>query len=176
MRSALLFTALVARALAAPSLSCGTDLCFASGLSSGAVLQRAPSRAALFGSVHENSSPGSTVIVTLASSDGTFSKNFTGRVNADLTWKVILDPIQTGGNYSATASCASCTGGKTSKITDLTFGGERRRDVDSTRAQPLFAHLTPRATLLTRTHSQMSFFVRVSQICGSPSGLLLSGM
>lgn len=118
----LLSALLITQALAAPSLSCGTDLCFASGLSTGAVLQRAPSRAALYGSVHANSNPGTPVVVTLTSTDGTFTKNYTGVVASDLTWKVILDPMQTGGNYTATATCVSCTGGKTSRITDLTFG------------------------------------------------------
>jgi hypothetical protein len=114
----------IARSHAAPSLSCGADLCFASGLSTGAVLQRAPSRAALYGSVHKNSRPGSSVIVTLASADG-YAKNFSGAVASDLTWKVLLDPIATGGNFSATATCSSCTGGRTAQIADLTFGGAR---------------------------------------------------
>lgn len=107
---------------AQPSLSCGTDLCFSSGLSTGAVLQRAPSRAALYGSAHANSPVGAAIVVTLRAVDGSYAKNFTGHTQSDLTFKILLDAMPTGGNYSATATCAACAGKRTAKIADLTFG------------------------------------------------------
>ena len=107
-----------------PSLSCSsTGLCFASGLSSGAVLQRAPERAALFGSLL--GSAGALVTVRLASTDGAYVRLFNASAAADLTWKVLLEPLPAGGNYSATASCLSgCSAGSTvhATLTDLTFG------------------------------------------------------
>jgi sialate O-acetylesterase len=115
------------------SLSCGPSLCFASGLSTGAVLQQAPARAALYGSAPAGSAPGSQVVVTLTAAATTttttttpqdqYTASFSSPLAADGTWKVLLDPLSAGGNFSATVACASCVNGtQTSTITDLTFG------------------------------------------------------
>ena len=106
----------------APSLSCGTDLCFASGLSSGAVLQQSPASAVLYGSVNKNSPSGSAVTVFLNASDRSTSQIFHGVVATDGTWRVQLSPQSVGGNYSVKATCEACAGVKTATISDLTFG------------------------------------------------------
>ena len=120
--AALLLAALASPASAAPSLSCGDGLCFSSGLSTGGVLQRAPARAALYGSAHQSSPVGAAVVVTLRAADGSPAANATGAVAADRTWRALLPPMPTGGNYSVTADCAACTGQRTAVISDLTFG------------------------------------------------------
>jgi len=129
MAAAKLFVvaALALRAAAdAPSLSCGAGLCFASGISSGAVLQQAPARAALYGSVPAGTAPGSAVTVSLNATDGSYSKTFSAAAAADGTWKVLLDARPGGGDYRARADCAACAGGaggqRSNTITDLTFG------------------------------------------------------
>ena len=92
---------LASSARAAPSLSCGDGLCFSSGLSTGGVLQRAPARAALYGSAHAGSPVGAAVVVTLTAADGSSAVNATGAVGADRTWRALLPPMPTGGNWSA---------------------------------------------------------------------------
>jgi sialate O-acetylesterase len=120
-RAALLAGALAAAA-AAPSLSCGASLCFASGLSTGAVLQRAPSAAVLYGSAPPGSA-GARVTLALNATDGSYGKVFSGAVAADGTWRVVLDARPAGGDYAATVACAACAGGSAAAtIRDLTFG------------------------------------------------------
>ena len=106
----------------APSLSCSSQgLCFASGLSTGAVLQRGPERAALYGSI--TGAPGALVSVRLASVDGAYAATFNATAAEDLTWKVLLDARPMGGNYTARATCShGCTGRQAAAIEDLTFG------------------------------------------------------
>ena len=117
---------LAARAAAdAPSLSCGAGLCFASGLGSGMVLQQAPARAALYGSVPAGSPAAAAVSVSLNSTDGSgFAKVYSTTAAADGTWKVLLDARPGGGSYAARADCASCAGGGKSSntLTDIVFG------------------------------------------------------
>lgn len=43
-------------------------------------------------------------------------------MSADFTWKVLLDAMPTGGNYSATVTCPSSQGAGSAHIADLTFG------------------------------------------------------
>ena len=105
----------------APALSCSSaGVCFASGLSTGAVLQRAPARASVYGSAL--GAAGALLEVTLASSDGTFSHTVNTTLRGDGTWKALLPAMPTGGNYSCRARCATCTGKKTAAISDLVFG------------------------------------------------------
>ena len=99
------------------SLSCGSSLCFASGFGSGGVLQRAPARAAIYGS---SPLPCSTLNLWLNASDGSSSRIFHGSTAADLTWKILLDPMAMGGNYSLDISCAETS--QRSVISDLTVG------------------------------------------------------
>lgn len=101
------------------SLSCGSSLCFASGISSGGVLQSGPERAAVYGSTA--SSAGGSVFVHLASSDGGgYSKHFTAVVAPDLTWKALLDAMPAGGNF--TMELTESGSAQRVLITDLTFG------------------------------------------------------
>ena len=99
------------------SSSCGANLCFSSGFGSGGVLQRAPARAALYGSAPASCVAG--VSLRLFSVDGGYSKVFSSPLASDGTWKLLLDAMPTGGNFSAAASCA---GQPTRTLTDLTFG------------------------------------------------------
>lgn len=118
----LLLISTLVHAKVAPSLSCSSKgVCFASGISTGAVLQRAPEKSALYGSI--TGTPGAKVTLLLSSVDGTYRKVYNTTAAADLTWKVLCDPMPTGGNFTATVSCTSgCTGRTSKTITDLTFG------------------------------------------------------
>ena len=113
----------------APSLSCGAGLCFASGIGSGMVLQQAPARAALYGSVPAGSPAGAAVTVSLNASDGSYAKTFSAASAADGTWKVLLDAmpgsdVAGGVSFRARADCAACAGGGASSNTlvDVLFG------------------------------------------------------
>lgn len=109
-------------ATAAPVSSCNpAALCFSGGLSSGAVLQRAPARAALYGSV-PLAAAGAVVSVRLVSEGGgggAYNKSFDATSDADGVFKVLLDPMPAGGNFSATATTRA---GLRKTIIDLTFG------------------------------------------------------
>ena len=120
------FALALSAAAAAPALSCDSSrVCFSGGFSHMAVLQRAPAAAALYGSVPAASPAGAPVALTLSARDGSYSKTFATSVRADLTWKVVLDPMmpQGGGDFSATVACATCAGAATSAtLVGLTFG------------------------------------------------------
>jgi len=93
------------------------------------VLQQAPSSASLYGSVPDGSPKGVTVSVQLNSSTGyskTFSTSaYTVTASGTQNWKILLDPMTVGGDYTAGLSCASCAGSPSSNsvtIKDITFG------------------------------------------------------
>ena len=111
----------LAHAAHAQSLSCGPSLCFASGLSTGAVLQRAPSRAALFGSAPLASVGAPLSVALVSAADGSVMQNISTTIASDGTWKVVLDAVSTGGNYSAVARLGDGSP-STATISDLTFG------------------------------------------------------
>lgn len=118
----LLAAALVARG--APQLSCSTSsVCFSGQFSHSAILQRAPQRAALYGSVPAGAPVSAAVMVSLSEAGG-YVANFSGTVMADRTWRVLLDPREAGGNYSVTVSCPACASGKHAQqqIHDVVFG------------------------------------------------------
>jgi len=116
----LLLLAVLAPAVRAQgSNSCASSLCFASGLSTGAVLQRGGTsgqRAALYGSVGAGES--GNVSLVLTSVGGGYSKTFPCDLRGDRTWRLLLDPMPTGGNFSATVA----QGTRAVTISDLTFG------------------------------------------------------
>ena len=104
-----------------PALSCSdAGICFASGLSSGAVLQRAPEVAVAYGSAL--GAAGAPIRVTLASANGTFTRTVDCALGADGTWRTALPAMPTGGNFSLRAACPTCTKRKEVAISDLTFG------------------------------------------------------
>ena len=114
-------------ALAQPSLSCGSAPCFAQVFGSNGVLQRAPERAAFFGSGGDQTAPGAALSVELAGTlaDGSiFNKSYSTSVRADGTWKALLDPMPAGGLFSARLSCAECSPAPDSNdpLLNLTFG------------------------------------------------------
>lgn len=104
-----------------PALSCSSaGICFASGLSSGAVLQRSPEVAVAYGSAL--GPPGAPIHITLASSNGSFTHTVDCALAADGTWRAVLPAMPTGGNFSLRAACPSCAKRKDTTINDLTFG------------------------------------------------------
>ena len=115
--SAALLLAAAARAQLTP---CGTSLCFSGQFNDNALLQRAPQRAALYGTL---APAGAALSLTLASADGAYNKTFAAASNADASWKVLLDAMPAGGNYSASLSCPTCTGPPVAPLQNLTFGG-----------------------------------------------------
>ena len=76
------------------------------------VLQRAPARASLFGSVPVGAfPPGATVAVSLQSSGGGPPVAASGSVAADGGWRAVLPAgleADGGGNYTVTATCVGC--------------------------------------------------------------------
>ena len=96
-----------------PFTSCGNALCFSGSFNNNQIFQRAPAMAAVYGSIPKSTPTGATVTVTLAGTakDGTtYSKAFPATINADYTFKALLDPMVAGGNYSFTAVCPTCPG------------------------------------------------------------------
>ena len=122
-RSVLALLSAAAAAAAGPVLSCGDSLCFSGHFNDNAVMQRAPNKAAYYGSVPTGSPAGVAVSLTLAAADGSYSKQFTTNAMGDGTWKVVLDPMPTGGNYSASISCPQCSGSNNGDtLYNQTFG------------------------------------------------------
>ena len=111
-------TLLLAAAAAQASLLSGV-------FSSGAVLQRAPARAAVFGALA--AAPGGPAHVTVNVSEaGGYAASFGAAVTPEGTWKALLDPRPAWGNYTLVAYCdAGCTSPNDTTgatLTGLTFG------------------------------------------------------
>ena len=94
-----------------------------------AILQRAPNRAAVTGSLPASYQPAPTAVVTLTVQqfDGDGSKNYSATVNADRTFKLLLEQRPAGGNYTMTIQCtAGCTtptaAPASATVVDITFG------------------------------------------------------
>jgi len=86
------------------------------------VLQRAPARAAYYGATGAPPLPGVPIVLTLAGvlEDGAaYNKSFSTTSLPDGTWKVLLEPMPTGGSFTATVACCS---GQTASIDSQTFG------------------------------------------------------
>ena len=112
-----------------PNATAGT---FFSGVfSSGAVLQRAPRAARLFGVVI-GATAESTVTVTVAGAGASYEvvaevEVTTMKVKAGglyARWVATLRPHEAGGNVTAAAACAACgtANGNSAKLVDLQFG------------------------------------------------------
>jgi hypothetical protein len=113
-------------AAAAPFNSCGSGVCFSGNINHHAILQRAPERSAVYGSVNAASPAGAQVVVTLAgtAADGSaYSKDFPTTVGADSTYKALLDAMPAWGSFSLKATCATCAGSPLSvSVVGVTFG------------------------------------------------------
>jgi hypothetical protein len=157
MLSSAFFLCLTSASALAPALSCASSgICFASGLSSGAVLQRAPAQAAAYGSAV--GAAGALIRVTLASSDGTVSHVVNTTLRSDGTWKVLLPSMSTGGNYTLTAACpTACTKKTTKTIHDLTFGDVFYASGQSNMWLPLWFTYTRNVTLAAVLKGQCAF-------------------
>jgi hypothetical protein len=114
------FAVALVAATAAQVTPCGPGLCFSGQFNDNMILQRAPYRAAVYGTL---APAGSAVSITLSTSDGSYNKSFPGTSDPETgTWKVLFDAMPTGGNYSAAISCPSCSGDPVSPLVNLTFG------------------------------------------------------
>ena len=123
-----------------PGGSCSeTSICFAAPAGEGGVLQRAPAKAAIYGSIPKDillASGVGTINLTMTeagvASGGPLRESHEVALNGDNTWKVVLSrSYPAGGNYSITVSCAKgCKPTReedsdtttTATINDLTFG------------------------------------------------------
>jgi sialate O-acetylesterase len=104
-------------------------ICIGAPVSDNAVLQRAPAKSAVTGSVPEGYGEGPmTVTVTLVDAEdaGGFNQSIDTVVRPDNTWKAFLPPRPTFGNYSLTAVCTKgCAGDNATAVAslvNLTFG------------------------------------------------------
>jgi hypothetical protein len=123
---------LVRRCRYPPGGSCNTlgqpVLCIGAPISSNAVLQREPAKAAITGSVPPGwGAARMTVTVTLVDEDGgAKGASVAADVRPDNTWKVLLPPRPAFGNYSLTATCTTgCSGPNATAskaLVNLTFG------------------------------------------------------
>ena len=91
------------------------------------MLQRAPARAALTGSVPRGYGIAPmTVTTTFVDEESDWQTSVNITVRDDYTWKVLLPPRPTGGNYTFQASCtAGCVGTNRSaaaRLVNLTMG------------------------------------------------------
>ena len=115
-----------------PGGSCNSNgpetntICIAAPFGSNAVLQRAPAHAAITGSVPAGYGKAMIVTVTIVQEDGDFHHKTSAAIRLDNTWKVLLPPRPTFGNYSLNATCTSGCEGENATITaslrNLTFG------------------------------------------------------
>ena len=165
-----------------PGGSCNVNgpqtLCIGAPFSSNAVLQRAPAAAAITGSVPLGYGvPPMRVTVALRQEDGSgFSHNVSAEIRADRTWKVLLPPRPTFGNYSLSASCtAGCSGANataTAELVNLTFGdvyvcsGQSNMQA---RPQPVSRLEDSRHPPVLTTYShRVSLTLTESQVCRAP--------
>ena len=123
----LLLLAALRGAASQPSLSCGSAPCFSQVFGSNGVLQRGPGRAAFFGSAGDGTAPGAAIAVRLEGTlaDGSsYNKTMESTVRADGTWKVLTDPMPTGGSFSAVIVCDACQPAPDANdpLLNLTFG------------------------------------------------------
>ena len=85
------------------------------------VLQRAPAKAAVYGTVH--GPPSSAVSVTVTPQSGApyvVAAQVKGATN-HVKWKAFLKPAPAGGNFTIAAKCTNgCQGNAT--MSDVTFG------------------------------------------------------
>ena len=105
--------------------SCGTSLCFAGQFKDYAVLQRSPQISALYGATGIPALPFVSIFLTLSGtldSGEIYSKTFSTSSLYDGTWKVLLDPMDTFGDFTATVTCSKCIGQNSISIFHLTFG------------------------------------------------------
>ena len=109
----------LARAQVTP---CGNGLCLSGQFNDNMILQRAPERAALYGTLAPAGAPLSVTLSGAANDGSLYNKTFAAASLPDGTWKVLLDPMATGGNYSAALSCPTCTGDPVSPFVNITFG------------------------------------------------------
>ena len=100
---------------------CGPGLCFSGQFNDNALLQRAPARAALYGTLAPADAPLSLTLAGTADDGTAFNKTFVATTSG-ITWKVILDAMPTGGTYSAALACPTCTGDVVAPLVNLTFG------------------------------------------------------
>eukprot|EP00041_Stephanoeca_diplocostata_P010993 m.177446 g.177446 ORF g.177446 m.177446 type:complete len:685 (-) comp18367_c0_seq2:175-2229(-) len=109
-------------------------LAFSPVYGSNMLLERAPAKAAAYGTLGEG---GTAVAVTVSGEGTSYTVNAVindtyqpeGYVNPDGTpypvvpsWKALLKPTAAGGNYTITATCTGCTGTTNVTITNVTFG------------------------------------------------------
>ena len=91
---------------------------FSSVFSDNAVLQREPAQAALYGVVAPEPPPGSKIVVKF---EPPLASEPKVTLLAGGTFKALLPPTAAGGNYKASASCASCTNSSSTTLVNLTF-------------------------------------------------------
>jgi hypothetical protein len=103
-----------------------SGLFFSGVFGHGMVLQRGPEKASVFGKINGTTSPANTkVSVTVTPEDGS-SYSVKATVNADMTWKALLEPEAAGGSYEITAECTTCStdnqGSNSQTLHNVTFG------------------------------------------------------
>jgi hypothetical protein len=150
---------------AALALRCADAGLFSGVFSDGAVLQRAPARAALFGVLAAPSGSTAHVTLNISDSESGYSGSFGADVAADGTWKVLLSPRPAFGNYTVAAACdVGCTSPAdtaVSALADLTFGDCFYTTGQSNMWLPLkntFDRNASLAALLAGKYSTLRFF------------------
>lgn len=103
---------------------CTSTVCFSWTQGSHMVLQQAPAKSAVYGTVVGPSTAKISVTVTPAGVDAvayTTPATVTVTAGGNSTWKAFLKPTPAGGNYTINAKCTSGCSGE-AQIADVTFG------------------------------------------------------
>eukprot|EP01060_Flectonema_neradi_P030374 TRINITY_DN4390_c0_g1_i3.p1 TRINITY_DN4390_c0_g1~~TRINITY_DN4390_c0_g1_i3.p1 ORF type:complete len:608 (+),score=103.46 TRINITY_DN4390_c0_g1_i3:60-1883(+) len=106
--------------LAAMVASAAGTITFTDHIQDHMVLQRAPQKASVYGTLTPSSTDGDVTVTAKVS--GSSSYSVTGIVDGN-SWIAYLQPTDAGGNYSITVDCNGCSvGNNTISVSDVTFG------------------------------------------------------
>jgi hypothetical protein len=98
-----------------------SGIAFDFSVGSGMVLQQAPAKACVTGTLGGGTS--ATVKISPAEDDTSAGYEVVADVAADGQFKACLKPTPAGGSFTLTATCVGCSvGNKTATVSDVTFG------------------------------------------------------
>lgn len=130
------------------------DIQFSPHVQDHMVLQQAPAKSAVYGSI---SAPSNTAVSVSITVKGDASYTVDGKVDGS-DWVAYLKPTKAGGNYSVTVDCKGCDGNASATISDVTFGEVWYCSGQSNMALPLvhtFSRNKSREMLLAGKHNNI---------------------
>ena len=125
---------------------------FFTGLTDGAVLQRAPKAANVYGTLGKG---GTGATVAVSSADGAFAAYSVEASVAGAAWKAALKPMPDGGDVKITATCTGCADAKPAVLQHVAFGDVYYCSGQSNMWLPLSNTLTRNATVAALADGQL---------------------